>query len=99
MDKKTLRKRFDIRCVVEKYLNNLLMQDLVVGRDLEEAKLWTSKIDIIDKQVEDYVVFLYKDNNYYVVDGQHFYYSFSNFKLISQGILRDEELRVNEWLF
>lgn len=99
MNKKTLRKRFDIRCVVEKYLNNLLMQDLVVGRDLEEAKLWTSNLDIIDKQVEDYDVFLYKDNNYYVVDGQSFYYSFSNFKLISQGILRDEELRVDEWLF
>lgn len=99
MDKKTLRKRFDIRCVVEKYLNNLLMQDLVVGRDLEEAKLWTSKVSVIEKQVEDYDVFLYKANNYYVVDGQSFYYSFSNFKLISQGILRDEELRADEWLF
>lgn len=99
MDKKTLRKRFDIRCVVEKYLNNLLMQDLVVGRDIEEAKLWTSKVSVIEKQVEDYDVFLYKANNYYVVDGQSFYYSFSNFKLISQGILRDEELRADEWLF
>lgn len=99
MDKKTLRKRFDIRCVIEKYLNNLLMQDLVVGRDLEEAKSWTSKVSVIEKRVEDYDVFLYKDNNYYVVDGQSFYYSFSNFKLISQGILRDEELRADEWLF
>lgn len=99
MDKKTLRKRFDIRRVVEKYLNNLLMQDLVVGRDIEEAKLWTSKVSVIEKQVEDYDVFLYKANNYYVVDGQSFYYSFSNFKLISQGILRDEELRADEWLF
>lgn len=99
MDKKTLRKRFDIRCVIEKYLNNLLMQDLVVGRDLEEAKLWTSKISVIEKHLEDYDIHIYKDNNYYVVDGQSFYYSFSNFKLISQGILRDEELRADEWLF
>lgn len=99
MDKKTLMKRFDIRCVVEKYLNNLLMQDLVVGRDLEEAKLWTSNVSVIEKQIEDYDVFIYKSNNYYVVDGQSFYFSFYKFKLISQGILRDEELRADEWLF
>lgn len=81
MDKKTLIKRFDIRCVVEKYLNNLLMQDLVVGRDLEEAKLWTSNVSVIEKQIEDYDVLIYKSNNYYVVDGQSFYFSFISLNL------------------
>ena len=97
MDKKLLLKRFDARCAVVEYLDKLLMDTLVVKRDLDEAKVWAEYTDVVNKKVGKYYVDCLPDDNQYIVDNEEFYYDFSHFLIISQNIIEDEE-RANEWV-
>ncbi len=91
MDKKLLLKRFDIRCEVVEYLDNLLMDTLVVKRDLDEAKVWAENTGVVNKTVGKHSVDCVPKANQYIVDNEEFYYDFSHFLIISQNIIEDEE--------